>query len=146
MGDPTPVPDRIISLIKRTGNLVALAHTHLWAADEVPKDLQSLIDELQSLGKALTGLKTVSEADIMEEFPSSVIQKLNTPSGPLAECAAELKRLHLKLDSSNVRDQGVDVRQSKTSSGKILILPNISRIEKHTNVLVLALQLVSDQS
>lgn len=146
MGDPSSAPDRIIALIKLTGKLVALAYEHLWAANEVPKDLQALVDELQSLGKSLTGLQKASEAEATKKFSSSVIQELNAPSGLLSECAAELKRVHFKLDSGSVRDRGEYMDGPSRSPGKIQILPHIPRIEKHRNVFTLALQFVSDHS
>lgn len=146
MGDPSPVPDRIFALIKLTGKVVSLAYEHLWAADEIPKDLQALVDELQSLGKSLTGLKKASETEATKKFSPPVIEELNTLGGPLSECAAELKRLYFKLDSGSARDRGEYMGEPSRSPGKIHILSHISRIEKHKNVFTLAIQIINDRS
>lgn len=146
MGDPTPATDRIVALIKLTGNLVSLVYEHLWGVDEAPKDLQTLVDELQSLGKVLTRLRNYPPVDNTKEFLSSMFRKLNASNGPLSECTIELKRLQLKLGSGNLRNPAEGTRGLSCLLGTDGILPHILRIEKHKNVFTLALQLISDQS
>lgn len=131
----------IITVVQLTGNAVSLAYEYLWGVSEAPDDLQKLVHELQSLGKALAGLRNYAQTG--ENIHTLTLQEISRSNGPLQECAAELKRIQTRLKSGDgLRD---NTKKLKWPLEEKETLSYISRIGKHKSVFALAMQLMADR-
>lgn len=138
--DHVRVAEQITSTTKLTVSLISAVYEYLWGIDNASNALPQLIEALQAIGKALSALRKYSTNDA--DLGASVLQKLNARHGPVAECAAELRRLWAKIgsDADNTGDK-VGLR-AMVENGHVL--PYIRQLERHRKVFALALQVLQD--
>lgn len=125
----------IIAVVQLTGKLTSISYGYIGGVKRASRDLGELLDELGSLSRVLISLQYYVDGN--RGAPTTALQRLNDPDGPLKVCARELEELVLKLEPRDGWKGVVDglkwpLKEKDTAQF-------ISRIERHKSLFVFAL-------
>lgn len=93
------VVSSVIAIWQLTGTVVSQGYSYIGALKDAPKELKALVYELTSLYDVLSVLK--GQLEIAQATPgnnpSSALELLDQPGGPLKSCGEILKRVQKRL-------------------------------------------------
>lgn len=136
MGDPLSVTASVIGILGLVGKVISSGYEIYQYYEDVkkaPKDIEKLMDELQSLIPVLTALRDYATTDPQLK----TLQMLNGPRRPLQVCEQELQDLKQKLKPRK-KLKGV-MNALRWPLQEKETLRYISVIERHKNLFNLAL-------